>query len=96
MLVEWETIKPATTRDADADADAGPVVYVIEERHHVGKMFKPSILGEWYFRQRTTKPKVTLKNIVPGYWYQIRIAAVNANGTKGFSEPSSPFTPDRS
>lgn len=33
-----------------------------------------------------------MKGIVkPERWYQFRVAAINENGTKGFSEPSQPF-----
>lgn len=33
-----------------------------------------------------------MKHVKPGRWYQFRVAAVNENGTRGFSSPSQAFT----
>lgn len=39
---------------------------------------------------------MSLKNTLkPGRWYRFRVAAVSAAGTRGYSEPSLPFTPRR-
>ncbi|XP_077285374.1 anosmin-1-like [Arctopsyche grandis] len=76
------------------DQQKQPVLYVIEERNHVGKNLGEALFGEWTPQYRSLKINVTLKNVVkPGRWYQFRVAAVNENGTKGFSKPSSHFTP---
>ncbi|XP_017776031.1 PREDICTED: anosmin-1 [Nicrophorus vespilloides] len=78
LFVEWKAKKVSANR----------VLYVIEERHHPGKYFTESHMGEWNLCYRSTKAGALLKHIVrPGRWYQFRIAAVNTNGTKGFSDP---------
>lgn len=67
-------------------------IFVIEERHHTGRQFNPKRLSSWDLCSRTDKYSQTLKNYAkPGRWYQFRVAAVNENGTQGFSEPSLPF-----
>lgn len=70
------------------------IIYVIEERHHAGHHFIETRLGPWTVRQYTVKaPSATLRNIIkPGRWYQFRVAAVNENGTQGYSDPSKEFT----
>ncbi|XP_068081985.1 anosmin-1 [Anabrus simplex] len=69
-----------------------PLLYLLEERHHVGRHLTPERFGSWITRHRSTRTSATLKNILkPGRWYQFRVAAVNANGSRGFSEPSAAF-----
>ncbi|KAF7269981.1 hypothetical protein GWI33_017016, partial [Rhynchophorus ferrugineus] len=71
----------------------GVVIYLIEERHHSGKHFTESKLSKWTPFVRTNKTSCVLKRIVkPGSWYLFRVAAVNGNGSKGYSESSTPFS----
>ncbi|XP_022825826.1 anosmin-1-like [Spodoptera litura] len=79
-----------------ARAVPGPVFYVLEEQHHLGPKYEEMRLGEWNLLLRTNKTKVSLRNALkPGRWYRFRVAAVSSSGTRGFSAPSSPFTPRR-
>ncbi|XP_013142353.1 PREDICTED: anosmin-1 [Papilio polytes] len=72
----------------------GRVLYLLEEQHHLGPKYEEAGLGDWNLLMRTNKTKVSLRNhLKPGRWYRFRVAAVSASGTRGFSEPSSPFTP---
>ncbi|XP_063219192.1 anosmin-1 [Bacillus rossius redtenbacheri] len=74
-----------------APARAG-VMYLLEERHHVGREFSPQRLGPWLPANRTAFPHTSLRRQVrPGRWYLFRVAAVGAAGTRGFSRPSAPF-----
>lgn len=42
------------------------------------------------------KPRLKKKYVfVPGRWYQVRVAAVNMHGSRGFSPPSEAFTMSR-
>ncbi|KAJ8980792.1 hypothetical protein NQ317_004794, partial [Molorchus minor] len=75
------------------DEGGGTTLYLLEERHHAGRHFIESRLSEWTACSRTMKPSQFLRHFVkPGRWYQFRVAAVNDNGTRGFSEPSLPFS----
>ncbi|XP_049821559.1 anosmin-1-like isoform X2 [Aethina tumida] len=75
------------------DTGGGTVIYLIEERHHAGRKFNEKRLTEWTPCSRTVKFGQVLKHVVkPGRWYQFRLAAVNGNGTKGYSKASRPFS----
>nr|XP_023019055.1 anosmin-1-like [Leptinotarsa decemlineata] len=51
------------------------------------------MLGNWSLCSKSMRPQRVLRNVLkPGKWYQFRVAAVNENGTRGFSNSSSPFT----
>jgi hypothetical protein len=83
ILIQWSS---------DEEPPSGSVIYVIEERHHAGRNFIEEHLSEWTPCARTNASGYTLKNLVkPGRWYQFRVAAVNENGTKGFSKTSPTF-----
>ncbi|XP_044258305.1 anosmin-1 isoform X2 [Tribolium madens] len=69
------------------------VLYLLEERHHTGRNFIEEHLSEWSQCGQTNKTSHILRNVVkPGRWYQFRVAAVNENGTKGFSDNSPTFS----
>ncbi|XP_063827330.1 anosmin-1 [Ostrinia nubilalis] len=77
-----------------ARAVPGRILYILEEQHHVGPKYEETRLGDWNMLLRTNKTRSSLKNLLkPGRWYRFRVAAVSASGTRGFSEPSAPFTP---
>ena len=68
------------------------ILFVLEERHHLGRFYNEPLLGEWNPIYSSKKNFVNLKNVIkPGYWYQFRVASVNVNGTKGFSTESEGF-----
>ncbi|XP_068624924.1 anosmin-1 [Battus philenor] len=72
----------------------GRVLYLLEEQHHLGPKYEEAGLGDWNLLMRTNKTKVSLRNhLKPGRWYRFRVAAVSSSGTRGFSDPSAPFTP---
>ncbi|XP_026471900.1 anosmin-1 [Ctenocephalides felis] len=78
----------------NTDATHQKIIYVLQERHHIGSKFIKNRLGEWQTRKRTKRTLLTFTRdsiMKPGRWYQFRVAAFNENGTKGFSSPTSPF-----
>ncbi|ALC45978.1 Kal1 [Drosophila busckii] len=78
-----------------------PYYFHVEVRSHIGRLFSARKLGMWQ-PQRVEKILETTSsrskfmdiffNIRPGRWYQVRVAAVNAYGFRGYSQPSRPFT----
>ncbi|XP_018320031.1 anosmin-1 isoform X2 [Agrilus planipennis] len=79
LMLKWEP----------GGSPPGIVLYLVEERHHIGKYLVENRMSHWTPCIRTPKPKIVLKKILkPGRWYQFRVTAVNKNGTKGYSEPS--------
>lgn len=71
----------------------GTILYLIEERHHTGRNFIEQDLTEWSLCSQSNKTSYFLRNVVkPGRWYQFRVAAINENGTKGFSPHSPTFS----
>lgn len=88
ILVEWS---PGET--SYLDEGGGTILYLLEERHYAGRHFTESRLSEWAACLRTVKKSQVLRHFVkPGRWYQFRVAAVNENGTKGYSDNSLPFS----
>lgn len=69
---------------------SGTVLYLVEERHHAGRHLIESRMTEWTPCFRSAKSYVR-QLIKPGRWYQYRVAAINENGTKGFSANSFGF-----
>lgn len=66
-------------------------IFVLESRRQIGQHIFNDAL-EWNFCMKSVENHVYLKNyVVPGWWYQFRVAAVNENGTRGFSEKSFAF-----
>lgn len=73
--------------------DLSNVLYVMQERHHIGVRFKEEKMGDWSVGFVVEKPRLKKKFVfVPGRWYQVRVAAVNQHGTRGFSPPSQAST----
>lgn len=78
------------------------VFFVIEGRSHPGSVFAPHKLNDWsifegqprydhvyWDRQREIARRCCfIHKVKPGRWYQFRVASLNENGTRGFSEPS--------
>lgn len=85
LTVEWSP--PA----ADTLA-AGHVTYVLQERHHVGAEYVAERMAAWATVTRTDRTQEQLKQLhAPGRWFQFRVAAINGNGTRGYSPASRPF-----
>ncbi|XP_066880082.1 anosmin-1 isoform X4 [Kogia breviceps] len=68
-----------------------PVIYVLQRRWNYG--IHPSEDGatHWQTVAQTTDERVQLRDVRPSRWYQFRVAAVNAHGTRGFTAPSKHF-----
>ncbi|XP_050497883.1 anosmin-1 isoform X2 [Diabrotica virgifera virgifera] len=82
--IEWTPV--------DLAPEPGRQLYLIEERHHAGKYYNSNLLTNWNPCSKSFRSNRLLKHFVkPGRWYQFRIAAINENGTRGFSESSLPF-----
>ncbi|KOC61240.1 Anosmin-1 [Habropoda laboriosa] len=68
------------------------VRYLVEERHLLGPRYLESRLSSWTVRHVSTKSHATLRErLKTGHWYQFRVAAINENGCRGYSQPSRPF-----
>ncbi|XP_063634448.1 anosmin-1 isoform X2 [Cydia splendana] len=77
-----------------ARAVPGRILYLLEEQNHLGPKYEEARLAGWNLLLRTNKTKISLRNLLkPGRWYRFRVAAVSSTGSRGFSSPSSPFTP---
>ncbi|EZA61765.1 Anosmin-1 [Ooceraea biroi] len=91
VLLTWRNGRSSAS-NASANNDGGDVRYLVEERHLVGPRYLESRLGSWTVCHVSTKPHATLRGrLKTGHWYQFRVAAVNANGSRGYSQPSRPF-----
>ncbi|CAG9818350.1 unnamed protein product [Phaedon cochleariae] len=81
VIIDWSTNQPPQD-----------TLYLLEERHHTGKFFSEKNMSDWRFCFKLMKPRKALRHFVkPGRWYQFRVAAVNRNGTRGYSNSSLPF-----
>ncbi|XP_054266754.1 anosmin-1-like isoform X2 [Macrosteles quadrilineatus] len=74
-----------------ASATDGDVVYVLQQRSHVGRDPDLRLFGPWKPRSRRRRNRQLLTGLTPATWYQVRVAAVNSNGSRGYSQPSAPF-----
>ncbi|KAJ8898444.1 hypothetical protein PR048_003804 [Dryococelus australis] len=76
-----------------AESAGSAVLYLVQQRQHVGREYSAQRLGPWMPIERAASPATSLRrSLRPGRWYLFRVAAVGANGTRGFSQPSQPFT----
>uniref|UniRef100_A0A8D9DWW6 Anosmin-1 n=1 Tax=Cacopsylla melanoneura TaxID=428564 RepID=A0A8D9DWW6_9HEMI len=81
VLIHWQ-----------GPAESSDIFYVVQERHHIGVHYREEKLGDWCSGFVVEKPRLKKKYVfVPGRWYQVRVAAVNLYGTRGFSPPSETF-----
>ena len=66
--------------------------YVIEERYVLGPWYLEHRLTSWALRDVSIKPHTTLDGgFKRGHWYQFRVAAINEQGSRGYSQPSRPL-----
>ncbi|XP_054730387.1 uncharacterized protein LOC129239112 isoform X1 [Anastrepha obliqua] len=72
----------------------------VEVRYHFGVSFAPRKLSAWQCQLVEKIAEVAVArskridisfNLKPGHWYQARVAAINAYGFRGYSEPSEEF-----
>ncbi|XP_058813046.1 anosmin-1 isoform X3 [Topomyia yanbarensis] len=78
------------------------IYFVVESRHHIGISFaERKMENDWQYHTPTViyevgrpgsqKRYVGEMKLKPGRWYQVRVAAVNELGTKGYSVVSKEF-----
>ncbi|XP_030642975.1 anosmin-1 [Chanos chanos] len=72
-----------------------PVLYVLQRRWNHGIHPSEDDATEWQTVAQVTEERVQLADIRPSRWYQFRVAAVNAHGTRGFTAPSKHFRSSR-
>ncbi|XP_076647562.1 anosmin-1 Kallmann syndrome 1 isoform X1 [Halictus rubicundus] len=76
----------------ESETSDNDVRYLVEERHLLGPRYLESRLSSWTVRHVSTKSHATLRaRLKTGHWYQFRVAAINGNGSRGYSQPSRPF-----
>lgn len=89
VLLTWRN---GRRDNASSFSDDEDVRYLVEERHLVGPRYLESRLSPWAVCHVSTKPHATLRSrLKSGHWYQFRVAAVNGNGSRGYSQISRPF-----
>ncbi|XP_075158435.1 anosmin-1 Kallmann syndrome 1 [Haematobia irritans] len=73
----------------------------VEIRHHIGSLLSPRKLSTWQYQPvELLAEMLDLNSMIttvgfylrPGRWYQVRVAAINAYGFRGYSEASQAFT----
>nr|XP_026690219.1 anosmin-1 isoform X2 [Ciona intestinalis] len=69
---------------------AKSVMFVVEEQYYLSKGI-PKRWRNWNIVAQTSDTTMKLHHLRRGYWYRFRIAAVNLNGTKGFTVAQQPF-----
>lgn len=81
-LVQWQAA-PSQQR----------VFYVVQVRRSASAGHQPHQrrFEPWKTRLRRRRNSLQLADLIPGHWYQFRVATVNANGSRGYSDPSEPF-----
>lgn len=88
--------------DISLEENASAVYFVVESRHHIGVSFAERKLeDDWQYhmpiaiyevgRPASQKRYIGEMKLKPGRWYQVRVAAVNELGTKGYSTVSKEF-----
>ncbi|XP_034937781.1 anosmin-1 [Chelonus insularis] len=89
ITLNWTTKKKDSLEN---DLFNTPVRYLIEERHVLGPRYLDSRLTPWSVLNVSSKSHLsTYTELKKGHWYQFRVAAVNENGSRGYSNPSIPF-----
>ncbi|XP_043289076.1 anosmin-1 [Venturia canescens] len=87
VILSWK-VKPSL----DSNRNESTVRYLVEERHSLGPRYLESRLSSWSVRHVSNKPHASLRaGLKSGHWYQFRVAAVNVNGSRGYSSPSAAF-----
>ncbi|KYM99045.1 Anosmin-1 [Cyphomyrmex costatus] len=91
VLLTWRNSRSGIS-NMSANFSDRDVRYLVEERHLVGPRYIESRLSSWTVCHVSMKPHATLRGrLKTGHWYQFRVAAVNGNGSRGYSQLSRPF-----
>ncbi|XP_052866123.1 anosmin-1 [Anopheles cruzii] len=87
--------------DMKMEEENSPTYYVVESRFHIGTIYaEHKMENDWQLHRPGSFIQDDLGNLKryigdlklkPGRWYQVRVAAVNAMGTRGYSLHSRPF-----
>uniref|UniRef100_A0A182JNJ8 Anosmin n=1 Tax=Anopheles christyi TaxID=43041 RepID=A0A182JNJ8_9DIPT len=87
--------------DMKVESEQSPTYYITESRFHIGKVYaEHKMENDWQlhlletftqYNMGTVKRYVGEIKLKPGRWYQVRVAAVNGMGTRGYSVPSRHF-----
>ncbi|XP_076672975.1 anosmin-1 Kallmann syndrome 1 [Andrena cerasifolii] len=89
VFLTWRESKAHRANESAHDKD---IRYLVEERHLLGPRYLESRLSSWTVCHVSTKSYATLRGrLKTGHWYQFRVAAINGNGSRGYSQPSRPF-----
>lgn len=96
VTLNWETnkrnVKSSKLKQDSINDEETSIRYLVEERHVLGPRYLESRLSSWSVRHVSSKPHASIRaGLKTGHWYQYRVAAVNKNGSRGYSQPSVPF-----
>ncbi|XP_076781307.1 anosmin-1 isoform X3 [Arvicanthis niloticus] len=72
-----------------------PVVFLLQARSNLGPHPSEDGASAWETAAQTALPRALLPAPRPGRWFQFRVAAVNARGSRGFTTPSRHFLSTR-
>uniref|UniRef100_A0A667YCL0 Anosmin 1b n=1 Tax=Myripristis murdjan TaxID=586833 RepID=A0A667YCL0_9TELE len=65
-----------------------PVVYMLQSRWNIGIHPSEDHASPWATVAMTLAEHVVLSELRPQRWYQFRVAAINSQGSRGFTTPS--------
>ncbi|XP_026199657.1 anosmin-1b isoform X2 [Anabas testudineus] len=65
-----------------------PVIYMLQSRWNVGIHPSEDHASPWTTVTMTLSEDVVLSDLRPQRWYQFRVAAINSQGSRGFTTPS--------
>ncbi|XP_050084181.1 anosmin-1 isoform X2 [Anopheles aquasalis] len=92
-LVQWEM--------KQEQEQASPTYYIVESRFHIGTSYtEHKMENDWQLHPLISFMQKDMGNVKryrcelklkPGRWYQVRVAAINSMGTRGYSLASKPF-----
>nr|XP_039273829.1 anosmin-1-like [Styela clava] len=67
-------------------------IYLVQEKSTIAKTKPKFRKYGWNTIHETTDDRIALMHLKHGWWYKYRIAAVNTNGTRGFTKETKPFS----
>uniref|UniRef100_A0A8C9RP31 Anosmin 1b n=1 Tax=Scleropages formosus TaxID=113540 RepID=A0A8C9RP31_SCLFO len=73
------------------NVSAEPVLYILQRRWDQGIRPSEDPASDWQTVLMTMENQAVMKDLKPHRWYQFRVSAVNSQGTRGFTAPSSHF-----
>nr|XP_015216135.1 PREDICTED: anosmin-1-like [Lepisosteus oculatus] len=72
-----------------------PVLHILQRRWNYGIHPSEDEATPWQTVLMTVEDRALLRDLRPHRWYQFRVSAVNAHGTRGFTTPSKHFLSSR-